>query len=110
MSGFRTERDSMGEVQVPAEAYYGAQTQRAVENFQISGNTLPPSLIHAMGKTAPLIRRWQLKAFSALVFNTLATDRVALMTSLAKAVRMGLQIAVLGVGVVLVINSQLTPP
>ena len=50
MSGFRTERDSMGEVQVPAEAYYGAQTQRAVENFQISGNTLPPSLIHAMGK------------------------------------------------------------
>lgn len=50
MSGFRTERDSMGEVQVPAEAYYGAQTQRAVENFQISGNTLPPSLIHAMGQ------------------------------------------------------------
>ena len=50
MSGFRTERDSMGEVQVPAESYYGAQTQRAVENFQISGNTLPPSLIHAMGQ------------------------------------------------------------
>tara|TARA_R110002095_G_scaffold179193_3_gene156577 strand:- start:36711 stop:38168 length:1458 start_codon:yes stop_codon:yes gene_type:complete len=50
MSGFRTERDSMGEVQVPADAYYGAQTQRAVENFQISGNTLPPSLIHAMGQ------------------------------------------------------------
>tara|TARA_R110002111_G_scaffold262851_1_gene341768 strand:+ start:8380 stop:9774 length:1395 start_codon:yes stop_codon:yes gene_type:complete len=40
----------MGEVQVPADAYYGAQTQRAVENFQISGNTLPPSLIHAMGQ------------------------------------------------------------
>jgi len=50
MSGFRVERDSMGEVQVPADAYYGAQTQRAVENFQISGNTLPPSLIHAMGQ------------------------------------------------------------
>lgn len=50
MSGFRTERDSMGEVLVPADAYYGAQTQRAVENFQISGNTLPPSLIHAMGQ------------------------------------------------------------
>ncbi|MFH1299484.1 MAG: class II fumarate hydratase [Planctomycetota bacterium] len=50
MSGFRTERDSMGEVQVPTDAYYGAQTQRAVENFQISGNTLPPSLIHAMGQ------------------------------------------------------------
>ncbi|MCH5377666.1 MAG: class II fumarate hydratase, partial [Planctomycetes bacterium] len=49
MSDFRTERDSMGEVQVPAQAYYGAQTQRAVENFPISGWPLPSSLIHAMG-------------------------------------------------------------
>ena len=36
-SGFRTEHDSMGELQVPAEALWGAQTQRAVENFPISG-------------------------------------------------------------------------
>ncbi|NOX55828.1 MAG: class II fumarate hydratase [Planctomycetes bacterium] len=49
MAEFRTERDSMGEVQVPAQAYYGAQTQRAVENFPISGWTLPPRLIHALG-------------------------------------------------------------
>jgi fumarate hydratase class II len=49
MSEFRIERDSMGEVQVPANAYYGAQTQRAVENFPISGWPLPSSLIHAMG-------------------------------------------------------------
>ncbi len=49
MSEFRTERDSMGDVQVPALAYYGAQTQRAVENFPISGVTLPPAMIHAMG-------------------------------------------------------------
>ena len=40
----------MGEVQVPADAYYGAQTQRAVENFPVSGWPLPPSLIHAMGQ------------------------------------------------------------
>ncbi len=46
---FRTEHDSMGDVQVPAQAYYGAQTQRAVENFPISGWTLPKPLIHAMG-------------------------------------------------------------
>ena len=46
----RTERDSMGEIQVPANAYYGAQTQRAVENFPVSGWTLPPALIHAMGR------------------------------------------------------------
>ncbi len=49
MSDFRIERDSMGEVQVPAQAYYGAQTQRAVENFPISGLDLPAALIHAMG-------------------------------------------------------------
>ncbi len=49
MSDFRTERDSMGEVQVPAAAYYGAQTQRAVENFPISGWELPAAMIHAMG-------------------------------------------------------------
>ncbi len=49
MSQFRIERDSMGEVRVPEQAYYGAQTQRAVENFPISGWTLHPHLIHAMG-------------------------------------------------------------
>src|SRR5947208_4197137 len=35
--GFRTERDPLGELSVPADAYYGVQTARAVENFQISG-------------------------------------------------------------------------
>jgi fumarate hydratase class II len=49
MSEFRTEHDSMGDVQVPALAYYGAQTQRAVENFPVSGWRLPPALIRAMG-------------------------------------------------------------
>ncbi|MEZ6109295.1 MAG: lyase family protein, partial [Pirellulaceae bacterium] len=49
MSEMRVERDSMGEVQVPKDAYYGAQTQRAVENFPVSGWRLPPSLIRAMG-------------------------------------------------------------
>ncbi|MCI0640645.1 MAG: class II fumarate hydratase [Gemmataceae bacterium] len=49
MSQFRIEKDSMGDVQVPAQAYYGAQTQRAVENFPISGQPLPPRLIHALG-------------------------------------------------------------
>jgi fumarate hydratase, class II len=49
MSEFRVEKDSMGEVKVPARAYYGAQTQRAVENFPISGQPLPPRLVHALG-------------------------------------------------------------
>jgi fumarate hydratase class II len=46
----RTERDSMGDIQVPAQAYYGAQTQRAVENFPVSGWTIPTPMIHAMGR------------------------------------------------------------
>jgi fumarate hydratase class II len=45
----RIERDSMGEVRVPAEAYYGAQTQRAVENFPVSGWPLARPLIRALG-------------------------------------------------------------
>jgi fumarate hydratase class II len=49
MSEFRIEKDSMGEVQVPAQAYYSAQTQRAVENFPISGWPLPAPLVHALG-------------------------------------------------------------
>jgi aspartate ammonia-lyase len=44
---FRVERDPLGEVRVPAAAYYGAQTQRAVENFPISGLTAPPELVVA---------------------------------------------------------------
>ena len=44
---FRVERDPLGEVHVPAAAYYGAQTQRAVDNFPISGLTAPPELVVA---------------------------------------------------------------
>ena len=47
-AGFRTERDSMGEVRVPAGALWGAQTQRAVENFPVSGERLPGELIRAL--------------------------------------------------------------
>jgi fumarate hydratase class II len=46
---YRTERDSMGEVKVPRDALWRAQTQRAVENFPISGTPLEPRLIHAIG-------------------------------------------------------------
>jgi len=53
-SDFRIERDSMGEVRVPAFAYWGAQTQRAVENFPVSGLRLPKPMIWALG----LIKRY----------------------------------------------------
>ncbi len=46
---FRIEKDSMGEVEVPAEVYWGAQTQRAVENFPISGLRFPVTFISSLG-------------------------------------------------------------
>ena len=46
---FRTETDSMGPMQVPASAYYGAQTARAVENFPISDLRFPRRFIRALG-------------------------------------------------------------
>jgi fumarate hydratase class II len=49
MSAYRTEKDSMGELQVPADASYGAQTQRALHNFPVSGLTLPRAFLHALG-------------------------------------------------------------
>jgi len=45
----RTEHDSMGAVEVPAEAYWGAQTQRSLENFDIGDHTMPRSMIKALG-------------------------------------------------------------
>jgi fumarate hydratase class II len=45
---YRVEKDSMGEVKVPKSAYYGAQTQRAVENFPVSGIGFPPKFIRAL--------------------------------------------------------------
>ncbi|HWI27061.1 MAG TPA: class II fumarate hydratase [Stellaceae bacterium] len=44
----RSERDSMGEVEVPAERYWGAQTQRSLDNFRIGGERMPPALIRAL--------------------------------------------------------------
>ena len=44
----RKEKDSMGKVLVPEDAYYGAQTQRAVDNFQISDRRIPRTLIKSI--------------------------------------------------------------
>jgi fumarate hydratase class II len=47
-SATRTEHDSMGDVEVPADALWGAQTARAVDNFPISGQPVPPGVVHAL--------------------------------------------------------------
>ena len=46
---YRVERDSMGEMKVPADVYWGAQTQRSYENFRIGSEKMPPELIRALG-------------------------------------------------------------
>src|SRR5476649_1454882 len=47
-TGYRVEHDSMGDVQVPVDARWGAQTQRAVENFPISGRPVDARVIRAL--------------------------------------------------------------
>ncbi len=46
---FRTEKDTMGDVQVPASALWGAQTQRSIQNFKIGGDRFPREMIRALG-------------------------------------------------------------
>ena len=58
---YRLEKDSMGEIKVPVDRHWGAQTQRANENFTISGMTMPPEFLLALG-----LLKW---AFSSAYFD-----------------------------------------
>ena len=60
---YRIERDSMGEMQVPADRYWGAQTQRSYQNFKIGGEVMPREITHAFGilKKAAALANHQLK-------------------------------------------------
>ncbi|MFP5515884.1 MAG: class II fumarate hydratase [Alphaproteobacteria bacterium] len=49
MSGVRTETDSFGPIEVPADRYWGAQTQRSLQNFRIGGERMPVPLVRALG-------------------------------------------------------------
>jgi len=73
----------MGELQVPAEALWGAQTQRAIENFPISGTTLPPAFIAALG----LVKQAACRANAAL--GLLAPDLARAIEAAAAAVAAG---------------------
>lgn len=72
----RIEKDTMGEMTVPADALYGASTQRAVENFPISGRPVPPEIVHAYG---------YLKAACARVNAELGRVNESRATSIVKA-------------------------
>lgn len=85
---FRTEVDSMGEVQVPVNAYYSSQTQRAVENFPISGWQLPTALIRGMGrvKLACAIANNDLGKLTGSGKNTLSKEQVQAMLAACQEV------------------------
>ncbi|WP_139977966.1 class II fumarate hydratase [Nocardioides litoris] len=70
----RTEHDSMGEVEVPVDALWRAQTQRAVENFPISGTPIEPALVHALGhvKAAAAVVNGELGVLSPEVAEAVA--------------------------------------
>lgn len=59
---YRVERDSMGEMQVPADRYWAAQTQRSFQNFKIGGEKMPVEIVHAFGilKKGAAIANWKL--------------------------------------------------
>ena len=82
-AGYRIEHDSMGEVRVPASARWGAQTQRAVENFPISGDTVEPALLVALA---------MIKGAAATVnaeMGTIASDVAAAIAEAAEEVAAG---------------------
>ncbi|MGC4003047.1 MAG: class II fumarate hydratase [Pirellulales bacterium] len=90
-SDFRIEHDSMGDVKVPAQAYYASQTQRAVENFPVSGWPLMPELIHAMGlcKYAAGVANRDLGKLTGTGKNPLNDDQVAALLQAAHEVADG---------------------
>jgi fumarate hydratase class II len=79
---YRTETDSMGDLQVPADALWGAQTQRAVQNFPISGRRLPRAFIRALAlvKQAAAAAQLELGALQPAVARAImaASEEVAL--------------------------------
>jgi fumarate hydratase, class II len=83
MTQYRIEHDSMGELKVPREALYGAQTQRAVDNFPISGLRMPREFIRALG----LIKGAAAKANADLGF--LRADRAKAIVRAAERVASG---------------------
>ena len=91
MTDFRIEKDSMGSVQAPSLAYYGAQTQRAVDNFQISGSALPAALIRAMGlvKFACAVAKRDLGKFTASGKNPMNDSQVDVLLAACREVHEG---------------------
>ena len=90
----------------PAKAASGSVREANTYADEILRNS---EIVRAMGKTPTMVRRWQNLSFASILFGTRANDRIATMTSLAKTVRMMLQIGIMGIGVVLVLKGEAGP-
>lgn len=91
---------------VPARAAEATLRETNASADEILHNA---DIVRAMGRTDTMVQRWRNKSFASILFGTRASDRLATMSSLAKMVRMLLQIAIMGVGVVLVLQGQMGP-
>ena len=79
-AAYRIEHDTMGEVRVPKNALYAAQTQRAVENFPISGDRLEPAQIVALAriKKAAALANKELGTLDGAIADAIAEGRLAI--------------------------------
>jgi fumarate hydratase class II len=87
MSGFRIESDTMGNIEVPNNQYWGAQTQRSLHHFEIGHDTMPPALIRAFG----ILKLASARVNSAL--GKLAPEKAELIERAAREVADGVLMA-----------------
>ena len=82
---FRTEKDSLGEVKVPCDKYYGAQTERSRNNFKFDGERMPLDIIHAFG----IIKEAAARANAALKPEKMTEEKLSYIVAAAKEVASG---------------------
>jgi len=81
---YRIEKDTMGEVKVPSDKYWGAQTQRSIENFKIGANKMPIEVIHAFA----VLKKAAAEANKEC--NVISEDKVKLISKVADELLTGL--------------------
>lgn len=84
-TGYRTEHDSMGEMLVPEDKYWGAQTQRSFENFRIGTERMPAEIIHAFG----LLKEAAARVNARLVPARMTVEKLNAITAAAEEVASG---------------------
>ena len=81
---YRIEKDTMGEMKVPADKYWGAQTERSFENFKIGTETMPGEIIHAFGILKKAAETFDISLLDHIIiaddrFYSFAEERVEVM-------------------------------